>query len=98
MRGATRLVFVGFLVVDERMDAIEAVRESWRRTDGFGGRIFVLWLLAIPISAAGLLLLGVGIVPALMWIHLAFAMLFVGVTEGYERAGDELSVAPPRPA
>src|SRR5215470_14572204 len=31
---ATRLAFVGFLVVDEGLDAPDAVRESWRRTQG----------------------------------------------------------------
>lgn len=77
---ATRLAFVGFLVVDEEMDAVDAIKESWRRTEGYAGRIFVLWLLAIPITIGGLLLLGVGIVPAGIWIHLAFATMFADVT------------------
>jgi len=88
---AARLSFVAFLVVDERLDAVEAVRESWRRTEGFAGRILLLWLLGIPITLGGLLLLGVGVVPAVMWIHLAFATLFVGVTEGVDRAPDDVS-------
>jgi uncharacterized membrane protein len=77
---ATRLAFVGFLVVDERLDAPSAVRESWRRTRGHAGTIFLVWLLGLPLLLAGLVLLGVGIIPAVMWIHLAFATLFAGVT------------------
>jgi uncharacterized membrane protein len=90
---ATRLSFVAFLVVDEDMAAVDALRESWRRTEGFAGRIFVLWLLGLPISLVGLLLLGVGIVPALMWIHLAFALLFLGVSEGRDPPADDLSAS-----
>lgn len=79
---ATRLAFVGFLVVDEHRTAADAVRESWRRTESFAGRIFLIWLLGIPITIAGLAVFGVGIVPALMWINLTFAALFVGVSAG----------------
>jgi hypothetical protein len=45
---------VGFLVVDEGLDPIAAVRESWRRTEGLAGRILLLWFLGIPITLAGL--------------------------------------------
>lgn len=94
---AARLSFVGFLVMDEGLDPAGAIRESWRRTEGFAGRILLLWLLGIPIGLAGLLFFGVGVVPAVMWIHLAFAALFVGVTEGYEEAAGEVSAARPTP-
>jgi uncharacterized membrane protein len=77
---ATRLSFVAFLVMDEHLDAGPALRESWRRTLGYGGTIFLVWLLGIPISLAGALLFGVGLIPAGIWIHLAFATLFALVT------------------
>jgi hypothetical protein len=95
---AARLSFVGFLVVDEGLGPLAAIRESWRRTHGFTGRILLLWLLGIPITLAGLALFGVGVVPAIMWIHLAFATLFVGVTEGYDVAAGDVSPARPTPA
>lgn len=93
---ATRLAFVGYLVVDEHLDAASAIKESWRRTEGHGGTIFLLWLLGIPISIAGVLLLGVGIIPAIMWIHLAFATLFAAVTasEDERQAAPAGSLAP----
>jgi hypothetical protein len=75
-----RLSFLPFLVMDEQLDALEAIRESWARTRGHGGQIFTVWLLAIPIALGGILLFGVGIVPAGMWIHLAFATLYAQVT------------------
>jgi hypothetical protein len=79
---AARLSFVGFLVMGERLGAIEAVSESWRRTQGLAGRIWLFWLCVLPIALAGLLAFGVGIVPAMMWVHLAFAAFFVGVSGG----------------
>jgi hypothetical protein len=82
---AVRLSFVGYLVVDEHLDAMSAIRESWSRTAGHGGTIFLVWLLGIPISIGGLALLGVGIFPAVMWIHLAFATLFAAVTASERR-------------
>lgn len=77
---ATRLAFVAFLVMDEDMGAVEAVRESWRRTEGYAAIIFGVWLLGIPLALLGLLAFGVGIVPALLWTHLAFATVFDEVT------------------
>ena len=88
---AARLSFVGFLVMDEGLDPAGAIRESW-----LAGRVLLLWLLGIPIWLAGSLFFGVGVVPAVMWIHLAFATLFVGVTEGCEEAAD-VSAARPTP-
>jgi hypothetical protein len=73
---ACRLAFVPYLVTDRRMEATEAIRESWHMTSGHGGTIFLMGLLAIPVSIAGALLLGVGIILAVMWISLAFASIY----------------------
>jgi len=77
---AVRLAWVPYLVIDERLDAVAAIRASWERTRGYGMTIFALWLLAIPIVLAGLLLLGVGVILSLMWIQMASAVLFAAVT------------------
>ena len=77
---ATRLSFVAFLVMDEGATAMGAVRESWRRTEGHSWRILRLWIVGVVLVGVGLLLLGVGIVPAAMWSHVAFAALFVRIT------------------
>ena len=77
---ACKLAFVPYLVVDRKLEAIEAVKESWRMTGGYAWKIFLIGLLAIPISIAGLICFGVGIIFAVMWINLAFASLYHAVS------------------
>jgi uncharacterized membrane protein len=77
---AVRLAFVPYLVIDEKLDAVESVLESWRRTAGHGWTIFALWLIAIPIVLVGLLLVVVGVIPALIWIQLAAATFYAAIT------------------
>ncbi len=90
---AVRLSWVPFLVVDEGLDAIAAVRESWERTRDHGWTIFGIWLIAVPILIAGCLLLIVGVIPAAIWIHLASASLFAAVT-ARDKAAREAGLAP----
>lgn len=66
--------------------AMGAIRESWRRTAGHSWRIVRLWLVGLVLVAMGALLLGVGIVPAAMWAHVAFAALFVRITSADREA------------
>jgi uncharacterized membrane protein len=73
---ACKLAFVHYLVVDEKMGAIEAIKGSWRMTNGHAWQVFLIGLLAIPISIAGLICFGVGIILAVMWVSLAFASLY----------------------
>lgn len=77
---AIRLSFVPFLVTDEDMGAIDALKESWSRTKGHGWSLFGLFLLAFPVALVGVLLLIIGIIPAMMLIYAAFAAYFDGVT------------------
>lgn len=81
-----KLAFTPYLVVDRKMEVIEAVKESWRMTEGHALTIFLIGLLAIPISIAGLICLGVGIIPAAMWIRLTAASLYYSVSAGMEGA------------
>jgi len=76
---ACKLAFVPYLIVDEKMEAIAAVKKSWEMTKGHAGAVFLIGLIAIPISIAGLVCLGVGIIPAAIWIELSFAALFLAV-------------------
>ena len=54
---ACKFAFVPFLVVDRKLDAIEAIKTSWNMTSGYGMDIFVIYLISIPIGIAGLLCL-----------------------------------------
>jgi uncharacterized membrane protein len=87
---ACRLAFVSYLVVDRKMDVIPAVKESWRLTRGHANKVFLIALLAIPISIAGLLCLLVGIIPAVMWIQSAFASLYYSVSVTKGEQGEEV--------
>ncbi len=76
---AIKLVFVPFLVMDRKMDAISAVKESWRMTGGYGWTIFGMSILAFFICLGGIIVFIVGIIVALMWIGTAFASLYYAV-------------------
>ena len=76
---ACKLAFVPYLVVDQKMEAIEAVKESWRMTGGHAWKVFFIGVLAALLAIAGLICFGVGIVFAIMWIRLAFASLYNAV-------------------
>ena len=75
-----KLAFTPYLVVDRKMRVIEAVRNSWRMTNGHAWKVFLITLLAIPISIAGLIVFGVGIIVSIMWIRLAMASLYQSVS------------------
>jgi uncharacterized membrane protein len=77
---ACKLAFTPYLVVERKMDVIEAIKASWSMTRGYAWKVFFVGLLAIPIAIVGLCLLLVGIIPAIMWISLAFASLYHAVS------------------
>ncbi len=81
---ACKLAFVKYLVIDRKLDPVEAVKESWRMTKGHSGKIFLMGLLAIPIVIAGLICFGIGVIPAVMWVRCAFASMYYAVSEAEE--------------
>ena len=84
---ACKLVFTPYLVVDRKIQVIEAVKQSWRMTNGHAWKVFLSGLLAIPISIAGLICFGVGIIVSIMWIRLALASLYHSVSLPGEVSG-----------
>jgi len=85
---ACKLAFVKYLVLDRNMGPVEAVKESWNMTKGYAVDIFLLGLIAIPLAIAGLICLGVGLIPAVIWVRCAFASMYYAVSEvGEEKAG-----------
>ena len=81
---ACKLAFTPYLVVDRKMGALEAVKESWRMTGGHAWKVFFIGLLAIPVCIAGLICFGMGIIISMMWINVAFASLYHGVAVSEE--------------
>ena len=75
-----KLVFTPYLVVDRKMEVIEAIKESWRMTGGHAWTVFFIYLLAIPIVIAGLICFGVGVIISIMWVSLTLASLYHAVS------------------
>ncbi|MBN2667058.1 MAG: hypothetical protein JXR67_11140 [Bacteroidales bacterium] len=74
-----RLVFVSYIVMDKKLDPIEAVELSWKLTRGHGWRIFAMGITSFFIFIFGLMMLIVGMFPAIMWISSSFATLYQSV-------------------
>lgn len=74
-----RLAFVSYIIMDKKLDPIEAVEMSWRLTKGHGWKIFFMGFVSIFIVIFGLIMLIVGIFPAIMWISASFASLYESV-------------------
>jgi hypothetical protein len=74
-----RLAFTGFLVMDKKLDPIVAVETSWKMTRGHGWTIFLMGFVSFFIVIFGLILLIVGIFPAIIWIRSSFTALYESV-------------------
>jgi len=84
---ACKLVFTPYLVVDRKMEVIEAIKESWRMTGGHAWTVFFIGLLAIPIGMAGLICFGVGVIISIMWVTITFASLYHAVSMSRQTSG-----------
>lgn len=76
---ACRLVFVSYIVMDKKLDPIEAVELSWKLTRGHGWKIFAMAITSFFILILGIAMVLVGILPAIMWISCSFATLYQSV-------------------
>lgn len=85
-----RLVFVSYIVMDKKLDPIEAVELSWKLTRGHGWTIFFMGFTSIFIILFGLMLLIVGIFPAIMWVSSSFATLYESVLKEKEKPAEQL--------
>jgi uncharacterized membrane protein len=84
---ACKLVFTPYLVVDRKMEVLEAIKESWRMTGGHAWTVFFIGLLAIPIGIAGLICFGVGVIISIMWVTITFASLYHAVSMSRQTSG-----------
>ncbi|HUX95124.1 MAG TPA: hypothetical protein VMV47_05265 [Bacteroidales bacterium] len=79
-----RLVFVSYIVMDKKLDPIEAVELSWKMTRGHGWKIFFMGIVSFFIIIFGLALVIVGIFPAIIWVSSSFASLYESVNRQME--------------
>jgi hypothetical protein len=83
-----RLAFVSYLVMDKKLDPIEAVERSWKLTRGHGWTIFFMGFVSIFIFIFGLILMIVGVFPAMIWISSSFASLYQSVLNETEKPAE----------
>lgn len=81
-----RLAFVSYIIMDKKLDPIEAVELSWKLTRGHGWQIFFMGFVSIFIVIFGFCMLIVGIFPAFIWISSSFAALYESVLREKEPA------------
>ena len=86
-----RLAFVTYIIMDKKLDPIEAVEMSWRLTRGHGWKIFFMGFVSIFIVIFGLLMFIVGIFPAFMWISSSFAVLYESVLREKEKPAEVIA-------
>jgi len=82
---ACRLVFVSYIVMDKKLDPIEAAELSWKLTRGHGWTIFFMGFVSFFIIFFGLILMIVGIFPAIMWVSSSFASLYQATLKEKEK-------------
>jgi uncharacterized membrane protein len=87
-----RLAFVSYIIMDKKLDPIEAVELSWKLTKGHGWQIFFMGFVSIFIVIFGLCMLIVGIFPAIMWICSSFAALYESVLREKEKPAEAVTV------
>ena len=76
---ACKLAFVPYLVMDKKLDPVEAVKTSWQMTKGHAWTIFFMGFVSFFIIIGGLLVFILGVFPAAMWISSAYASLYHAV-------------------
>ncbi len=90
---ACRLAFVPYIIMDKKLDPIEAVELSWKLTRGHGWTIFFLGFVSIFIFILGLCIVIVGVLPAVIWIMGSFATLYQSVLIEKEKPAEAQQVA-----
>lgn len=76
---ACRLAFVPYIIMDQKLEPMQAVEKSWQMTRGHGWEIFFMAILSFFIIIGGIICCIVGVFISLIWIHSAFASLYQAV-------------------
>ncbi|NOU58587.1 hypothetical protein [Marinifilum caeruleilacunae] len=76
-----KLVFVPYLVMDKKVDPIQAIKLSFYLSKGYFWTIFGMGILSFFIIILGIICFFVGVFVSIVWIHSAFAVLYNAVEE-----------------
>lgn len=80
---AIRFQFAPFLVIEHKMRPIEAMKTSWKMTEGLGWQLFLFGLATAAIGLIGFLLFGIGLLIAQPVIWLAEIMVYRILSKHY---------------
>lgn len=78
---ACKLIFVPFLIMDKKVDPIQAVKLSFYLSKGYFWTILRMWILSFFVLILGFICLFVGVFVSLVWVHSAFAVLYKAVDD-----------------
>ena len=83
-----RLSLMPYLIMDEKLDAMEAIRSSWDMTRDHFWTIFWFWVAASFIVMLGSAFFVIGSIPAIMLVQTSFTALYLGIRDEFELADD----------
>ncbi len=78
---ACRLMMYKYIILNENVNAIDALQRSWQITEDNGLKIFLLWVLLILINILGLILCCVGMFITYIITYFAIAICYKKLTE-----------------
>ncbi|MDD5508675.1 MAG: hypothetical protein PHD25_10200 [Bacteroidales bacterium] len=73
---AVKLSFVPYLVMEKKLDPVEAVKTSWNMTYGVSWTIFWMAIVSFFIYIAGLICLLIGVLFSSIWVSVSFAAIY----------------------
>lgn len=76
-----KLIFVPYLIMDKKVDPIQAVKLSFYLTKGYFWTIFGMGILSFFIMIIGLICMIVGVLASIIWVNSAFSILYKAVEE-----------------
>jgi hypothetical protein len=88
-----RTRFVRYLMTEQSLDPVEAIRESWRMSELHMLPILGISAAGVALSGVGVLFAGIGVIPASIWWDLALASYFheeVTTADASLEAGDSV--------
>lgn len=90
-----KLIFVPFLIMDKKVDPIQAVKLSFYLSKGYFWTIFGMGILSFFVLILGLICLIVGVFVSIVWIHSAFAVLYKALDDlHFEEACELAGISP----
>lgn len=86
-----KMIFVPFLIMDKKVDPIQAVKLSFYLSKGYFWTIFGMAVLSFFVLILGFICLFVGVFVSLVWIHSAFAVLYKALDDLHFEEACELA-------